>query len=259
MAFSLNPAAEAAGPVGPRGPNPLTLLWWIWVRPRAALTAVRDGRRWLFLIPLLILISVLALRVVIEAPYVTELRRQASIEQLRQSLPPLDFANLPPEALQGPAPQPIVLGLLGAIGPLLLAWIVRAGLLHLLGLAFGGQNTYGSLFSTAAWASLPLALRTILQTLFIISTQAPVVGGGLSGLVTPADQIISGQLSFMGALLSTVDLFAIWFIVLLGMAVLISGRLSRNKTIVVMAIYTALSLLVGAAPSLLLGAFTQGF
>ena len=259
MSFSLNPAAAAAGPAEPRGPSLFSLLWWIWLRPRAALTAVRDGRRWLFLLPLVVMISVLALRVVIEAPYVAELRRQASIEQLRQSLPPQDFANLPPEALQGPAPQPIALGLLAAIGPLLLAWIVRSGFLHLLGLAFGGQNTYGSLFSTSAWASLPLALRTVLQIIFIASTQSPVVGGGLSGLATPADQIISGQLSFMAALLRSVDLFAVWYVVLLGMAVLISGRLSRNKTVIIMGIYVALSLLIGAAPSLLLGAFAQGF
>ena len=105
----------------------------------------------------------------------------------------------------------------------------------------------------------PLALRTVLQIIFIASTQSPVVGGGLSGLATPADQIISGQLSFMAALLRSVDLVAVWYVVLLGMAVLISGRLSRNKTVIIMGIYVALSLLIGAAPSLLLGAFAQGF
>lgn len=259
MSFSLNPAAAAAGPAESRGPSLFSLLWWIWLRPRAALTAVRDGRRWWFIIPLVVIVSLLALRVVIEAPYVAELRRLASIEQLRQSLPPQDFANLPPEALQGPTPQPLALGLLAAIGPLLLAWIVRAGFLHLLGLAFGGQNTYGALFSTSAWASLPLAVRTVLQIIFIASTHSPIVGGGLSGLVTPADQILNGQLGFVGAALNSVDLFAIWYVVLLGMAVQISGRLSRNKTIIIMGIYVALSVLVGAAPSLLLGAFSQGF
>lgn len=259
MSFSFDPAAATALPAAPRGPHPFTLLWWIWVRPRMALTAVRDGRRWLLLIPLLVILSLLALRVVVEAPYVTELRRQASIEQMRQTLSPQEFENLPPEALQGPAAQPISLGLLAALGPLLLVWVVRAGILHLLGLAFGGQNTYGSLFSTAAWASLPLALRTLLQIIFIAGTRSPVVGSGLAGLMTPAEQIISGPAGFAAGLLSTVDLFSLWYVILLGMAMWVSGRLSRNKVLIIMSIYVVLSLLLGAAPSLLMGALSRGF
>lgn len=259
MSFSFDPAAATALPAAPRGPNLFMLLWWIWVRPRAALTAVRDGRRWLLLVPLLVILSLLALRVVVEAPHVTELRRLAAIEQMRQTMPPQDFQNLPPEALQGPAPQPITLGLLTALGPLLLAWVVRAGALHLLGLAFGGQNTFGSLFSTAAWASFPLALRSLLQIIFISSAQSPIVGSGLSGLATPADQIIRGPQGLLAGLLSTVDLFSLWYIVLLGIAVAVSGRLSRNKVLILMGIYVALSLLMGAAPSLLMGALSRSF
>lgn len=245
-------------PPAPRSPSPLTLLGRIWVHPRATLEAVHQGKRWLSLVPLLLLVMLLAGRVIVEAPHVTELRRQAYIEQLRQRLTPQDFQNLPPEALQGPPAQPIALGLLAAIGPLLLAWVVRAGFLHLLGLAFGGQNSYGSLFSTAAWASMPLLARALLQIIFITVTQSPIVGGGLSGLAASAEEALAGSLSFGASLLSSVDLFALWYIVLLGLAMQTSGRLSRNKAIIITLIYAALSMLVSAAPSLLLRAFSQG-
>ena len=77
--------------------------------------------------------------------------------------------------------------------------------------------------------------------------------------MTPAEQIISGPTGFAAGLLSTVDLFSLWYVILLGMAVWVSGRLSRNKVLIIMSIYVVLSLLLGAAPSLLMGALSRGF
>ena len=55
------------------------------------------------------------------------------------------------------------------------------------------------------------------------------------------------------------DLFSLWYVILLGTAVWVSGRLSRNKVLIIMSIYVVLSLLLGAAPSLLMGALSRGF
>lgn len=249
MSFSFDPTADTSLAEAPRGPGILSLMVWIWVRPRRALEGVYAGRTWLFLIPLLIAIIVFALNGIVQAPLQAQITHQENLARMREQIPPAEFANLPPEMLAAPPPQPVVLTLLAALGPLLLAWFIRPAVLHLLGLLVGGQNSYSILLRMTAWASFPLILRALLQTIYAGATQQPVVGPGLSGLVGPG---------VLAAVLGQIDLFALWYVALLGLAVAISSRLSRNKALLVTAIYVILVLLLNVIPALLANALTGG-
>lgn len=247
MTFSFEPAADTSVPETARGPGILSLLVWIWIRPRRALEGVREGRTWLFLVPLLIAVLIFSLNGIVQAPLQAEIAHQQNLARLREQIPPAEFENLPPEMLATPPTQPVVLTLLVALGPLLLAWFIRPAVLHILGLLVGGQDSYTILLRTTAWASFPLILRALLQTIVAGVTQQPIVGAGLSGLVSP------GVLS---AILGQIDLFSLWYVVLLGLAVAVSSRLSRNKALLVTAIYVILVLLLSVGSALLTGALT---
>jgi hypothetical protein len=249
MTFSFEPAAETTLSEAPRGPGLLSLLVWIWIRPRRALEGVRAGRTWLFVVPLLIAVIVFSLNGIVQAPLQAEIAHQENLARLREQIPPAEFENLPPEMLVTPPGQPVVLTLLVALGPLLLAWFIRPAVLHILGLLVGGQDSYAILLRTTAWASFPLILRALLQTIFAGLTQQPIVGSGLSGLVEPG---------MLAAILGQIDLFTLWYVILLGLAVAVSSRLSRNKALVVTAIYVILVLLLNVGAALLTGALTGG-
>jgi uncharacterized membrane protein YhaH (DUF805 family) len=249
MTFSFEPAAETTLSEAPRGPGLLSLLVWIWIRPRRALEGVRAGRTWLFVVPLLIAVIVFSLNGIVQAPLQAEIAHQENLARLREQIPPAEFENLPPEMLVTPPGQPVVLTLLVALGPLLLAWFIRPAVLHILGLLVGGQDSYAILLRTTAWASFPLILRALLQTIFAGLTQQPIVGSGLSGLVEPG---------MLAAILGQIDLFTLWYVILLGLAVAVSSRLSRNKALLVTAIYVILVLLLNVGAALLANALTGG-
>lgn len=249
MTFSFEPAAETTLSEAPRRPGILSLLVWIWIRPRRALEGVRAGRTWLFLIPLLVAVVVFSLNGIVQAPLQAEVAHQENLARLREQIPPAEFENLPPEMLAAPPAPPLVLTLLVALGPLLLAWLIRPAVLHILGLLVGGQDSYAILLRTTAWASFPLILRALLQTIFAGITQQPIVGPGLSGLVEPG---------MLAAILGQIDLFTLWYVILLGLAVAVSSRLSRNKALLVTAIYVILVLLLNVGAALLTGALTGG-
>jgi uncharacterized membrane protein YhaH (DUF805 family) len=249
MTFSFEPAAETTLSEAPRGPGLLSLLVWIWIRPRRALEGVRAGRTWLFVVPLLIAVIVFSLNGIVQAPLQAEIAHQENLARLREQIPPAEFENLPPEMLVTPPGQPVVLTLLVALGPLLLAWFIRPAVLHILGLLVGGQDSYAILLRTTAWASFPLILRALLQTIFAGLTQQPIVGSGLSGLVEPG---------MLAAILGQIDLFSLWYVILLGLAVAVSSRLGRNKALLVTAIYVILVLLLNVGAALLSNALTGG-
>ena len=255
MSFVYEPAAMPARPQGPSLP---ALLLGMVIHPHKTLSAVNDGPRKQMLVPLIMLIILLALRVVIEAPLQNELAKQKHDAELQQIYTPEDLKTLPPEALEAPPSPPLILGLLAGPGMALFGWLILAGLLHILGLAFGGQNTYTGLLSTTAWASIPLALRALLQIIYLTLTQKAIVGSGLSGLVTSTDAINAASPHFLAALLGQVDVFAIWFVALVAVAVLVTARVSRNKAVLITTIYVVLALIVGVAPSLLAGIFSGG-
>ena len=71
-----------------------------------------------------------------------------------------------------------------------------------------------------------------------------IAGEGLSGLLAAAPAAAGGVTqaapSIPAILLSRIDLYTIWYVILLGVAVAAAGKLSRGKAAVVVAVYVVL-------------------
>lgn len=282
-----DPAAIQAGLPQERGPNVLTLLAQIWVRPRRTLAVVADGASWLWLAPLILALLLTWGRTLAAMPGVTAeqlAQNQATVAARLQDVPEEYRDALPEEATQVPEPSrvlvfwvPLALGVAG----FLFGWLVRAAVLHVSSLAMGGRQSYGRIYRTAAWASFPLLLRDLVQTIYLAATGTVITGPGLSGLLTPTTQALpvtmvdkvgvvvasttpvvttsaSPALTIPGILLGRIDLFSIWYVWLLGMAVLVAGKLSRGKAVGVVVIYVVLSLLTSLGQLVTQG-ITGGF
>jgi hypothetical protein len=247
-----DPAVIQAAPAPQRGPNLLALLAGIWVRPGRTLRAVVAGPAWLWTLPFCISLVLAAGLAFASAPARDARQRERSQAQTAarlQELPP-ELRDSPPEGVTVVSEPSRVLTLwvplvIAAAG-ILLGWLLRAAALHVSSMALGGRQSFGTVYRASAWASFPLLLRSAVQLLYLLVGGGMIESAGLSGLLMAApgtDGAILAVPSIPAILLSRVDLYALWYVILLGVAVAAAGKLSRGKAAVVVAVYVVLSLL----------------
>jgi hypothetical protein len=246
----------------------LRLVWGIIAHPRSTLTYVSErGRRTWWLPALLILLLTIAF-VAASGPIRTRQARQemrAAQEEMAKRLGQ-ELSEEELERAQSITASPMITVVFptaaSAVGRVA-GWLIWAGALYLASIALGGRGNFGQMFPVTVWSGLPYALRSLVQTIYVLVSSHLIENQGLSGLVqqdlSAADAIASppttGQM-LLSAFLARVDLYLVWHLVLLVIAVAAATRLSRRKsalvTLGVWILLTALSLV----PTLIGGLFT---
>lgn len=195
-------------------------------RPRRAFGEMAVEARATWLTPMLVL-SVTAILVVIVAGYLkTQAAMMGEVE-----LPP-DWQYWSPDmqenymqaqqATQG-ATFIYIIPLVGALTALWVGWIVIAGLLHLGSTLLGGRGSMQGALNIVAWASLPFAIRDVLRVVFMLSAGHAINSPGLSGF--------AASTGLWSQLLSRLDVFMIWYIVLLVIGFALTEGLPRGKAV----------------------------
>lgn len=199
----------------------------------------------------MLLLSITAILVVIVAGYLRS--RAAMMGEI--PLPP-DWEFWTPEmqnnymqaqqATQGPVFL-YVMPMVGSLTGLWLGWLLLAALLHFGSTLLGGRGSMQSALNIVAWASLPFAVRDILRIIFMLVAGHAIVSPGLSGFTsTPG---------FVTQLLTRVDIFLIWHIVLLVIGFALTDGLPRGKAVTGVLVVVLLVLLAQAG----LGALASSF
>ena len=116
-----------------------------------------------------------------------------------------------------------------------LGWLTLGGLLHLASTLLGGRGSMRSVLTLAAWSCLPFALRDLLRIVFMLITNNPITSPGLSGF---------SSVLFFSKVLASVDLFLIWFAILLVLGLRVTDNLPVGKSIAGVVIVLLLILLV---------------
>jgi len=104
-----------------------------------------------------------------------------------------------------------------------------------------------SALNIVAWSSLPFAVRDILRVVFMLAAGHAIISPGLSGF-TPTPGLVS-------QLLTRVDIFLIWQVVLLIIGFALTDGLARGKAVTGVVVVIILVLLAQAG----IGALTSGF
>ena len=92
--------------------------------------------------------------------------------------------------------------------------------------------------NVAAWASLPFAIRDLLRVIYMLAAGHAISSPGLSGFATSA--------GFLPQLLSRLDIFVFWYIILLIVGFAIFDGLSRGKSVLDVLVVILLVLLAQA-------------
>ncbi len=219
------------------------------LRPRQVFQEMASESRATWLTPMLVL-TVTAILVVVVAGYLKGRAATMGETQL-----PQDWQYWTPEmqenymraqqATQGPVFL-YVMPMISSLAGLWVGWLLLGALLHFGSTLLGGRGSMQGALNIVAWASLPFAVRDILRIVFMLSAGHAIISPGLSGFVTTA--------GFVSKLLTRVDIFLIWNVILLVIGFGIADSLSRSKAVTGVLIIMALVLLAQAG----LGALGAG-
>jgi hypothetical protein len=220
------------------------------LRPQRGFQEMASESRATWSTPMLLL-SITAILLVIVAGYLKS--RAAMMGEI--PLPP-DWEFWTPEmqnsymqarqATQGPT-FVYIIPMVGSLTGLWVGWLLLAALLHFGSTLLGGRGSMQSALNIVAWASLPFAVRDILRIVFILAAGHAIVSPGLSGFTsTPG---------LLSQLLTRVDIFLIWHIVLLVIGFALTDGLPRGKAVVGVLVVVILVLLAQAGLGTLASSF----
>jgi hypothetical protein len=234
------------------------LLFGIVDRPAATLSAVLARRKWwMAVLPLMIVFVGLAVLLAARAPHLVELARQQmqrqldsmSAEQAKQAGGAMDtFTSLPFILGAG-----LVTGLLA----LVIGVVAQAAVLYFGALITGGEVNFGQVFTMSAWTRLPSAVGDLVQAGFTLAAGRAIDYPGLSTLMATGDLMKDGR-SPLYSLLSGIDLFWLWHLLLVAVGLSVVARFGRVKATALTLVYAALSLALVVLPSLLFGGMAGG-
>lgn len=237
-------------------PRPVHFEWVLPIlyRPRRTLQQIilRDNAVWLA--PLLLITGFALLMVFAGGPI-----RQAASQN--QTVMPSDYEYYPPEwqeqyqegfAVRQGVVFVYVFPALSILAQIWLGWFLVGSLLHLGLTLVGSRNSNTAMLNLIAWASLPFVFRYIVQAIALLTTQNLIVNPGLSGFAAMGE---SGFSLFARSLLSQIDLYLIWYFVLLFIGVVILAKVSSAKAIIVTAAISLVLLALQALPGFLFALF----
>lgn len=203
----------------------------IFRRPNSAFRKIlaRSGNVWFT--PLFILSITLIAREIVSG----WLKQQATLMG-EVPLPP-DFQYYSPEqqsqflqaiqSTQSPVFMyilPIFAGLFG----LWIGWIITGSLIHLIHTLLGGRTEISTSLTIVAWASLPFVIRDVVRIGYMVITKKFIQYPGLSGLIPPGGE---GAAIYFSKFLARIDIYIIWYIVLIIIGMRCISNISIGKII----------------------------
>ena len=123
--------------------------------------------------------------------------------------------------------------------------VLAAAVLHFSATILGGQQGFMAVLATTTWARLPLILRGLVQVLWFAThpTDFDERMAGLAGLM--ATEAIGGEPSFFEPLLAQVEIWNLWYLFLLWIAVRAFAKVSRGRALAILALFVGLRIVLG--------------
>ena len=151
---------------------------------------------------------------------------------------------------QTPAEQPNVEGtgdairISGLVAAPIMTFVmlfIGAAIYLLVGKLLGGLLSYGQCLPIVAYTSLIAILQHIVKTPLVLATGTMDVQVGLGMFLAE-----EARKSFGGHLLSLIDPFVVWMVVVAGLGLSIVGQIERSRAYVGVAAITLIFLAIGA-------------
>lgn len=245
----------------------LATVLMVLVRPRLAFRRLADGQRKVWLAALALLIAATLIQVTVSIPHAIELQNKVLREQ-GLIVDGEDDGGRGEEPGEGVAQGPIlseetqktletaavisayVFGPLGLVATALFV----AALLLVASKALGGEGTYAPAFSMYVMATMPGAVRALIQSAYAAVTGKWIQNQGLSALVATESSVMAPTPLY--ALLSVIDIYFIWQLVLLALGLTVVLQVPKRRALIIVAAYAVLTFVVTVVPVVISSALT---
>ena len=228
------------------------IVGWIDQPIRTMRFVMSHPRTW-FVPAILILASMVALTI-ISAPLAAERTNQEVEAQLsRMSIPEEQRELVSRYALDMTPQRMILTGVGGGIIVLGLGWVFSATVFHFSALVFGGESRFRGMFTMVVWSGLPYAVRNIVQAAYVAWTGEIIASPGLGALVGSGDPVTDSQ-SIWYVVLSSIDLFLLWHLLLSSLGISVASGFSRAKSGILRMVWWAVFTAVRVVPAMIGGA-----
>jgi len=229
-------------PAAPKGLSLPARFWGILTSPKATFADVVARPRWFGMLALVLVVTAACTGGFLSTEVGQTAYMDQAVERVQRSGQQMSEAQL--SATEKMLPY---MGAITAVSTLLLGpvmWLIMAGILFaVFNAALGGTSTFKQIFAVLVHASAP----TVLQQLFV--TPLNYVRESMSsatslGVFLP----MLDEQTFLAKLLGMVDLFVIWWVVLLaiGLAVLFK-RKTGPVAAGLFVVYGVIAIIVAAA------------
>jgi hypothetical protein len=141
-----------------------------------------------------------------------------------------------------------VFPILQGVGGYWLFWLLFSSILYLISTLSGSRAPRNKAGNLTAWAMSPFILRLLVQSLTTLFTRKLVTINGLAGFIA---KDAKGFQAFARGLLSQMDVYWVWFVVLIVIGMLLISGLKRGKTITAVLVTVLIMLVLQAIPSLI--------
>jgi hypothetical protein len=206
------------------------------------------------LAPALAVFLALVIVTLVSAPATSELAREQAEQQLAAQVGSLSGEQAEQvKASLDTFTSPLFIGATGivfGILGLIVTWLLRGVVLFFISYLFGTEYKYKQMVTLVLWSWWPFALRDLVQAVYVLINGQLVINRGFSFLVASGDQVQDAGNAVYG-LLSQVDLFLVWHLLLVAVGLAVTTRSTTIKTAIGTVAYWALTALVGLAPTLL--------
>ena len=207
--------------------------------------------------PILILILTGLIRTLVNG----SVKAAANLAAANSGAPPPGFEFYTPEqqaqlqqamaATSGPVFTYLLPSVVAVIG-IYLGWLILGWVIHLGLTLMGGRGSSRQALNIIAWTLLPFAIRDIVRIAAMWTTGQPLTALGLSGFAPVGE---GTSTIYLTTLLSFVDIYLLWHILLLLIGVRAAEPISRAKAWSV-ALFTVIAfLLIRALPALIAAQF----
>ena len=194
-----------------------------------AVSERRSADDWL--VPtLLVAVAIFISTYLTSSIYVTE-----AMEQIREQTP----AEQP--SVEGTGDAIRISGLVAAPIMTFVMLFIGAAIYLLVGKLLGGLLSYGQCLPIVAYTSLIAILQHIVKTPLVLATGTMDVQVGLGMFLSE-----EARQSFGGHLLSLIDPFVVWMVVVAGLGLSIVGQIERSRAYAGVAAITLIFLSIGA-------------
>ena len=194
-----------------------------------AVSEQRSAADWL--VPTVIVAVVIFISTYLTSPiYVAEM-----MEQMKQQMPAEQRGEMAGEDAMR------ISGLIAAPVMTFVMLFIGAAIYLLVGKLLGGLLGYGQCLAIVAYTSLIAIIQHVVKTPLVLANETMNVQIGLGMFLSE-----EARKSFGGALLSSIDPFVVWMVVIAGLGLAIVGQVERSRAYAGVAAITLIFLAIGA-------------